>query len=78
MSNEDWEDGDSWEDCGLMPDGQCLKAGSEDCDFGCPYSHGPYYAGSQAWHKRHNEGAPLDGCECNECAELRRANYSSD
>src|SRR6185369_14122592 len=33
----DWdeEDGD-YEDCGLMPDGQCLKAGSEECDWECP------------------------------------------
>ena len=34
--------GESWEqcrnnfDCGLMPNGQCLKAGSEECDWECP------------------------------------------
>lgn len=22
-------------DCGMMPDGQCLKAGSEECDWEC-------------------------------------------
>ena len=33
--------GETWEqcrnnfDCGLMPDGQCLKAGSEECDWDC-------------------------------------------
>lgn len=25
-------------DCGLQPDGTCLNAGSEDCDFDCPFS----------------------------------------
>ncbi len=24
-------------DCHMMADGQCLIAGSEDCDFECPY-----------------------------------------
>jgi DnaJ-class molecular chaperone len=28
---EDWMD-----DCGMMPDGQCLKAGSEECEWSCP------------------------------------------
>ena len=33
----DWdeEDGDDI-DCGLMRDGQCTKAGSEECDWECP------------------------------------------
>lgn len=22
-------------DCGLMPDGQCMKAGTEECDWDC-------------------------------------------
>ena len=26
---------DEFDDCGLMPDGQCLKAGSEECDWEC-------------------------------------------
>jgi hypothetical protein len=31
---DDFED-DEWQDCGLMPDGQCSKAGSEECDWMC-------------------------------------------
>jgi hypothetical protein len=52
----DWdeEDGD-YEDCGLMPDGQCLKAGSEECDWECPYRMSEHFAGSPAWHKKHGE-----------------------
>ena len=31
---DDWDEEDrDYEDCGLMPDGQCLKAGSEECDW---------------------------------------------
>jgi hypothetical protein len=26
------------DDCGKMPDGSCSMAGSEDCDFECPFS----------------------------------------
>lgn len=25
-------------DCGMTADGQCLKAGSEECDWDCPFS----------------------------------------
>lgn len=25
-------------DCGMMPDGQCSKAGSEECDWDCPHN----------------------------------------
>lgn len=37
------DDGSGWEqaidDCGLLPElGLCTKAGSEDCDFDCPFS----------------------------------------
>lgn len=53
MSEPDWpeeyeyEDGpdlpdddeDEYEDCGLMPDGQCTKAGSEECDWDCGRLH---------------------------------------
>jgi hypothetical protein len=28
-------DEDEWDDCGLMVDGQCTKAGSEECDWIC-------------------------------------------
>lgn len=26
---------DEFDDCGLMPDGQCTRAGSEECDWEC-------------------------------------------
>lgn len=29
------DDDDPWVDCGLMPNGQCTKAGSEECDWEC-------------------------------------------
>lgn len=30
------EDDDEYYDCGMMPDGLCMKAGSEECDWECP------------------------------------------
>lgn len=60
-------------DCGLGPDGQCSKAGSEECDWECPNSHGPRYCGSNAWHLAH-QTLPVDGCECADCrAALAKA-----
>jgi hypothetical protein len=35
----DVEEDDEYEDCGLMPDGQCTKAGSEECDWICGALH---------------------------------------
>lgn len=67
MDFDEWEDGEIPHDCGLLLNGQCLLAGSEECDWDCPNSHGPFYAGSECWHKRHNEGVPIEGCECSEC-----------
>lgn len=37
-----WDDDDEDEpeddfDCMMMDDGTCLKAGSEECEFECPY-----------------------------------------
>lgn len=32
----DEDDYDDFEDCGMMPDGQCSMAGSEWCDWDCP------------------------------------------
>ena len=26
-------------DCGMLPDGSCMKAGSEECDWECPFSN---------------------------------------
>lgn len=54
-------------DCGLTPDGQCSMAGSEECDWECPNSHGEFYAGSERWHEKHNAGQPVEGCECDQC-----------
>lgn len=36
---DDFEDEDDDIDCGLMPDGQCTKAGSEECDWVCGALH---------------------------------------
>jgi hypothetical protein len=30
------EDDDEFFDCAMTSDGQCMKAGSEECDFECP------------------------------------------
>jgi len=30
------DDDDDLFDCGMMPNGQCSKAGSEECDWDCP------------------------------------------
>lgn len=50
----DWdeEDGDDF-DCGLMPDGQCMSAGTEHCDFDCPNRDSEDFAGSAAWCRKH-------------------------
>ena len=53
----DWDEEDrDYEDCGLMPDGQCLKAGSEECDWECPMRMSEHFAGSPAWCKKHGVG----------------------
>lgn len=57
--DEDYGDDDDLDFiCGLGPDGQCALAGSEDCDWDCPNSHGPGYAGSEAWAKLHAAETP--------------------
>lgn len=30
---------DEYDDCGLMPNGQCTRAGSEECDWECGRLH---------------------------------------
>ncbi len=47
------EEAFDYDDCGLMSDGQCTKAGSEECDFTCPNRHSELFAGSKAWHEKH-------------------------
>ena len=41
-------------ECQLMPDGQCLLAGSEHCDFECPMRDSEHFAGSRAWLRKHD------------------------
>lgn len=50
----DEEDGDG-SDCLLMPDGQCLAAGSEWCDWECPMRNSEHFAGSKAWIEKHKK-----------------------
>jgi len=38
----EWGSDDEWEEqmiteCQMLPDGQCLLAGSEHCEFDCPF-----------------------------------------
>lgn len=64
-------------DCALGPDGQCAKAGSEECDWDCPNSHGPLFCGSNAWHLRHQH-LPVDGCECPDCRAASHPNTGEE
>jgi hypothetical protein len=50
-------------DCGLMADGQCTMAGSEDCDFSCPNRDSELFAGSKAWMKAHGSACHKCGAE---------------
>ena len=36
---DDPDDDGEYEDCGLMPNGQCTRAGSEECDWECGRLH---------------------------------------
>lgn len=49
---DDWYESDGWEDeddeleywlsmCGQQRDGTCLNAGTEECDFECPFRDDP-------------------------------------
>ena len=53
--NESDDDEDFEPDCGLMSDGQCMQAGTEHCDFGCPNRHSELFVGSAAWRKKHSK-----------------------
>lgn len=76
--DDDWDEDEPLHDCGLLLNGQCMLAGTEECDWDCPNSHGPFYAGSEAWHKRHNAGVPVEGCECSECRKAHRGTRKGD
>ena len=43
--------------CGLYTNGQCSMAGTEHCDFECPWRDSEDFAGSGAWLKKHNKEA---------------------
>lgn len=53
---DDGEDGDEFgeldAECGLDDEGQCSLAGTEHCDFTCPYRDSEDFAGSAAWNKK--------------------------
>lgn len=49
----DWLD----QECHLGADGQCGLAGTEHCDFECPYRDSELFAGSEAWRKKHEKPA---------------------
>jgi hypothetical protein len=39
-------------ECGLGRNGQCSLAGTEHCDFVCPFRDSEDFAGSAAWHAK--------------------------
>lgn len=49
------EEDEAMDNCGLLEDGQCLHAGSEQCDFMCPMRDSEYFAGSKAWIRAHKK-----------------------
>lgn len=53
---EDEDDFDPADDCMLGDDGQCGAAGSEWCEFECPYRDSELFAGSAAWCAKHSKG----------------------
>ena len=52
------EDGDDFDDCGLMPNGLCSMAGSEHCDFSCPHRDSDLFRGSAAWRAKFKRKSP--------------------
>jgi hypothetical protein len=61
----DFDDDDHYEldpmeeaemECGLHRDGQCGLAGTEHCDFTCPFRDSEHFAGSAAWRAKHKKG----------------------
>lgn len=49
------DDDDSMDDeCGLTDGGQCMLAGTEHCDFECPWRDSERFAGSRAWIEKHS------------------------
>jgi hypothetical protein len=44
--DEDFGPDDFYFDCGLAPDGICLLAGTEDCDWDCPHRDRSFLKGA--------------------------------
>lgn len=53
--DEDEPHDDLDEECALGDNGQCGLAGTEHCDFVCPYRDSEDFAGSAAWIKKHSK-----------------------
>lgn len=55
VDDDDDMDEDDWleMECGLAADGQCAMAGTEHCDFTCPWRDSEDFAGSAAWRRKH-------------------------
>jgi hypothetical protein len=58
--DDDYYDDEEDFDCHLMDNGQCMAAGSEDCDWNCPYRDSEHFAGSKAWMR-------AKGSACHKC-----------
>lgn len=53
--DDEWNDCDLMDECGLGHDGQCSMAGTEHCDFVCPMRNSEDFCGSKAWNEKHKE-----------------------
>lgn len=66
---DDYQDDGAWEDdeyevamdlCGLDDEGQCSMAGTEHCDFKCPFRDSEDFCGSAAWYRKRGETPPWE------------------
>ena len=55
FDDEDGDGIDPADECALMGDGYCGLAGSEWCDFECPYRDSELFRGSAAWLAKHTK-----------------------
>lgn len=62
MLNDEQDEEEEF-DCHLGEDGQCAAAGSEDCDWNCPYRDSELFAGSKAWMKARGSACHKCGAE---------------
>lgn len=56
--DDEWNDCDLMDECGLGHDGQCSMAGTEHCDFVCPMRNSEDFCGSKAWNEKHRGDKP--------------------